>query len=126
MRRLKVINPALIYERSNNFPDFGAIYIVENRPDPITNIAPWKRHIVGLMHDENWEFHRPLVVDEEMPEPDGLGTVKTVQLEGQIPGWRTVLLRLVVDGVIKPADVEKHFHVSRGRSSQKWQQAQVN
>jgi hypothetical protein len=126
MRRLRRINPALIYEISRAFPDIGAIYIVENVPDPITNKSPWKRHICGIPHGMVWEFHRPLVVFEEIPEADGLGTVQSVKLEGKVPGWREVLARLIVDGVIKPADAEREFHITQGRSSAKWKAAGVN
>ena len=126
VRRLKKLNPALIFEVSKNFPDIGGLYIVENRPDPITNISPWKRHICGIPNGEVWEFHRPLVVEEQIPEPEGLGQTKTVKVEGQVPGWRMVLLRLIMDGIISPAQAEAMFHVTQGRSSEKWQKAQVN
>ena len=126
VRRLKKLNPALIFEVSKNFPDIGGLYIVENRPDPITNISPWKRHICGIPNGEVWEFHRPLVVEEQIPEPEGLGQAKTVKVEGQVPGWRMVLLRLIMDGIISPAQAEAMFHVTQGRSSEKWQKAQVN
>ncbi len=126
MRRLHLLNPALIYEVSQAFPDIGAIYLVENRPDPLTNKSPWKRHICGIPNGLVWEFHRPIVIEEEIPEADGLGTVKTVAIEGKIPGWREVLLRLIMDGAITPAQAEAQFHVTQGRSSQKWQQSGVN
>jgi len=126
VRRLKRINPALIYEVSKNFPDIGAFYIIENRPNPLTNVSPWKRHICGIPNGEVWEFHRPLVIEEVIPEPEGLGQTKTVKVEGQVPGWRQILLALIVDGAIKPADAEKYFNVSQGRSSERWQKAQVN
>jgi hypothetical protein len=120
MRRLRKINPALVYEVAVHFPEIGAIYAIENRPDPITNLAPWKRHICGMPHGEVWEFHRPLVVEEEIPDADGLGTRTTVQLESQIPGWRMILLRLVQEKLITLADCETHFQVSQGRSSERW------
>lgn len=126
VRRLKLANPALHFEVSENFPEMGGFYIVENRPDPITNVAPWKRFICGIPMGEVWEFTKPLVIEEEVPDIDNPTTVKTVKLEGMVPGWRQVLLRLVYDGAIQPADCEKYFQVSQGRSSQRWQQTQIN
>ena len=72
-----------------------------------------------------WEFHRPLVVEEVVPDTDGTeGQVKTVELKGHVPGWRSILKRLALDELlITLPDCEKYFDVSRGRSSQKWQQA---
>lgn len=121
MKRLKRMNPALHFERAIANPDIWGIYVVENRPDPITNHSPWKRHVCGLPDGDVWEFHRPLVLEEDIPEPDGLGTVKTVKIEGHVPGWRMVLLRLIMDGQITPAQAEAGFHITQGRSSQKWQ-----
>lgn len=125
VRRLKLANSALQFEPAKNFPDIGGWYIVENRPDPVTNRVPWKRHICGMPIGEVWEFSKPLLVDEEIASEDGLSILKSNKLEGHVPGWRQVLLRLVYDGAIKPADCEKYFQVSRGRSSQKWQQTQI-
>lgn len=126
VRRVQLANPAILFEPSVNNPTCGGFYIVENRPDPVTNIAPWKRFICGIPIGEVWEFHRPLVIEEDVPDVDNPTMVKSVKVEGQVPGWRQVLLRLVYDGAIKPADCEKYFNVSRGRSSQRWQQAQIN
>lgn len=126
VRRVKLANPNIHFEVSNNCPTHGGFYIVENRPDPVTNIAPWKRFICGIPMGEVWEFHRPLVVEEEIPDVDNPTMVKSVKVEGQVPGWRQILLRLVYDGVIKPADCETYFNVSRGRSSANWQKAQIN
>lgn len=125
VRRLKIANPALLFEPAINFPDIGGWYIVENRPDPVTNKTPWKRHICGMPIGDVWEFSKPLVIDEEIGSEDGMEIVKRNKLEGHVPGWRQILLRLVYDGAIKPADCEKYFQVSKGRSSQKWQQTQI-
>lgn len=126
VRRLKLANPSILFEPARNFPDIGGFYVVENRPDPVTNVAPWKRHICGMPIGEVWEFSKPLIVDEEIGSEDGLSVLKSNKLEGHVPGWRQILLRLVYDGVIQPADCEKYFHVSRGRSSQRWQQTQIS
>lgn len=124
VKRLKRINPALWYEVSLASPEIGGLYAIENRLDPRTNTSPWKRHICGIPAHEVWEFHRPILIEEDVPDPDlGEGRVRTVQVKGQIPGWRAILLRLVQEQLITLPDCEKHFQVSAGRSSQRWQTA---
>lgn len=124
IQRLLRMNPDLRFEVANADSNLIGIYVVENRPDPVTNTSPWKRHICGMPNGEISEFYVPITIEAMVPDPDlGPGQVKTVEVQGQIPGWRSILLRLIRDGQITPAQAEAEFKVSQGRSSQRWQSA---
>ena len=124
MRRLLRLNPHLRYEQAIADPDKGGIYAVENRIDPATGKAPWKRFICGIPHQRVTEFHIPCTVEQVVPDPDFPGEQRVVQrLNGHIPGWRAVLLKLLKENIITPAGIDREFQITQGRSSQKWQQA---
>lgn len=126
MRRLQRLNPNLRYEQalSPDHRDKGGIYSIENRIDPVTLKAPWKRFICGIPHERVTEFHIPVTIERTLPDPDSPANQVVVQaLSGYIPGWRAVLLRLLKEGLVTPAGIDREFQITQGRSSEKWQTA---
>lgn len=126
MRRLHRLNPNLRYEQADSpgHQDKGGIYSVENRVDPVTLKAPWKRFVCGIPHDMVSEFHVPVTVEHVMPDPDNPSNQIVVKrLSGAIPGWRAVLLRLLKENLVTPAGIDREFHITQGRDSKRWKEA---
>ena len=108
------MNTNLIFEQSKNFPDIGAVYVI----DPIANLTDpnercrGRRHIVGM----EWtglspEFTTRKIAIDQWGKP---------QMKSQIRGWRTVLSRLIHERLIGVAEAERVFSIARGRASQRW------
>lgn len=118
VRRLKKLNPNLWYEQSLNYPTHGGMYISDSQ-------APYgKRMVCSFPHDRVSEFDVRQTVPKVIPDPTVALHWQTIKaVDGRIPGWRTVLLRLILDNLITPSGAENEFHITRGRSSQKWQTA---
>jgi hypothetical protein len=124
MRRLRRLNPDLRYEQALADPAKGGIYVVENRIDPLTGKSPWKRFICGIPHEQVTEFHIPCTIEARIPDPDFPAQQIIVQkLTGAIPGWRAVLLKLLKEGLVSPAGIDREFHITQGRSSRRWKEA---
>jgi hypothetical protein len=124
MRRLFRLNPNLRYEQALADPLKGGIYSIENRINPATGKAPWKRFVCGIPHERVTEFHIPCTVEQTVPAPDLSGDQIVVQrLNGHIPGWRAVLLKLLKDNLVTPAGIDREFKITQGRDSAKWQAA---
>lgn len=118
MRRLGKLNPNLWYERSLRYPAQGGIYVKDDR-------SPYgKRMVSALPHERVPEFSMPLTVPDVIPDTTVALHWQTIRrVESKVPGWRTVLLKLAMEGLITPSGIEEQFQITRGRSSQKWQQA---
>ena len=124
MERLTRINPALCYETSLRYPAQGGIYVVENRLDPVTGRIGCKRFICGIPNGTVNEFSLRLTLPSVIPDPDIALHWQAIQrVDQQTPGWRSILLRLMREGLITPSQTEQEFQITQGRSSQKWQQA---
>ncbi len=124
MRRLKRLNPSLSYETSFRYPDHGGIYVTENRIDPVTGKSPWKRFVCGIPSKTVREFALRLTVPKVIPDPTIALHWRTIQgVDQQVPGWRSILLKLIIEDLITPSGAEKEFQITRGRSSQRWQEA---
>lgn len=124
MRRLVRLNRNLRYEQALADPEKGGIYVVENRVDPMTGKAPWKRFVCGIPHERVTEFHIPCTIAQVMPDPDNPANQIIIQrLKGAIPGWRAVLLKLLKEGLVSPAGIDREFHITQGRSSRRWKEA---
>ena len=114
IERLLKMNPNLIFERSINCPDIGAVYAA----DPNANLLDrrkrnrGRRHIVGM----EWTGLSPEFTIRNV-EKDNFGNLRMV---GQIRGWRTILARLIHERLITVPDAERVFSISRGRASQRW------
>ncbi len=118
VRKLQRMNPNLWYEQSNNYPDQGGVYI----NDPLSPYG--KRLVAGFPHDFINEFAVRFVKPALQPSGATNAHWQSFQeVDNQVPGWRQVLLKLIIDGLIAPSDAEREFKISQGRSSKKWQEA---
>lgn len=116
VRKIRKLNPSLFYEQSVRYPAQGGLYI----HDPING----KRFLVGFPHDTVGEFDVRLTKPKVIPDPTvAMHWQKIEAVDGRIPGWRTVLLRLLHEGLLSPSGIDREFQITRGRSSQKWQEA---
>lgn len=124
MRRLRRLNPALEYETSLRYPEQGGIYVTENRASPLTGKSPWRRFVCGIPSQMVREFALRLTVPKVIPDPTIALHWRRIQaIDQQVPGWRSILLKLLMEGFITPAGIEKEFHLLQGRSSRKWKEA---
>ena len=114
IERLSKMNPNLVFEQSRNYPEIGAVYVL----DPTANLTDpdercrGRRFIVGM----EWTGLSPEFTTRKI-EPDRWGNP---QMKGQIRGWRTVLSRLIHERLIGIAAAERVFSIARGRASQRW------
>jgi hypothetical protein len=118
VHKIRKLNPNLWYEQSRNYPLQGGLYIEDKA-------APYgKRLVCGFPHDRLFEFAVRLTVPDVIPDPTIALHWQTIKkVDQQVPGWRSVLLKLILGGFITASGAEKEFQITRGRSSQKWQQA---
>jgi hypothetical protein len=92
-RRLRRLNPKLIYEQSISFPDRGGIY----------RIAPdgTKVFICGCGHGWMPEFTVRKFKEDLAPHPTERGVMIPVKIPDEpVMGWRTVLARLLRGGFV--------------------------
>ena len=128
MRRLVKLNPQLRYHQSKNYPDIGGVYFAGYRhgfdnygiESGSPEFGEW--FICGMPHEIVNEFSVPLTVKDRILHPDCYW-VNLDRVDGQMRGWRSILLRLLQMGLVSPAGIDKEFEITQGRSSQKWQQA---
>lgn len=110
-RRLRLMNPRLIFEASLRYPDRMGIYI-EEQPAGVLYLdaAVQKRMIVAMpigMMPERTVKH---VKRTRVPDPDIRGHWQEVEeFAGETRGWRTVLIRLLQAGLIQRWQVDRHF-----------------
>jgi hypothetical protein len=58
-----------------------------------------------------------------VPDPNAIGGHRPqTTMAKEVRGWRTVLAMLLKKRIITAHDVEKHFQISLGRDSARWQQ----
>jgi hypothetical protein len=124
--RLLVLNPNLYFEKSKADPTKWGIYIRRPGPDPSTGKGINHRvFLCGMEAGVSPEFSVIEAEEEKFPHP----TEKEEWIRKLTPkaekarGWRTILVRLIKQGVISKARAEQHFEVHLGRSSEKWQGA---
>ena len=118
VRRLQKLNPAILYEQSIRYPDQGGLYVMDKA-------SPYgKRLLCGLPHGVVNEFSTVLTKPSLIPDLTiAQHWQKIQQVDSRIPGWRTILYRLLVEQLVTMGQVEKEFKISEGRSSQFWQQS---
>lgn len=112
------MNPNLWYEQSINYPSQGGIYIKDFQ-------SPYgKRMVAGFPHDFVNEFAVRFTKPSLQPSGATNAQWQSFQeVDNQIPGWRQVLLKLIIDGLIAPSDAEREFKITQGRSSRIWKEA---
>ena len=118
VERIRRLNPDLWYEQSINYPKQGGLYI-QDLSSPFG-----KRLVVGFPHDQVSEFSLRMTVPDIIPNAAAAAYWETIRrVDNQIPGWRSVLLKLIMEGLISPSGAEREFKITQGRSSQHWQRA---
>ncbi len=121
IKRLKLMNPILIFEVSINDKTKMGIYRPWNNP---RTKKLEKKLICGMENGPQPEHSIITGEDHEMPVPEAVmarpdvQTIKTFKTERR--GWRTVIARLLQDGFIKMNQVENLFPMADG-SSAHWQ-----
>ena len=118
IERIRKLNSNVWYEQSIRYPAQGGIYIHDE-------YSPYrKRMVVGLPHDRIDEFSTVLTVPAIIPDASIAPHWHTIQkVDNKRPGWRAVLLKLLMEGILTSGQVEKEFKISEGRSSQFWQRS---
>lgn len=127
IRRLMKLNENLRYQQSKHFPAQGGIYMIGYRRDNLlgtTEYGEW--FLCGIPHDVIDEFSVPLTKPTVIPSMIAPVWDTIPQVDGLRRGWRAVLLKLLQEGLLTPSQIDNEFQISKGRSSQKWQQAAVN
>jgi hypothetical protein len=120
IQRLERCNPDLHFEPSFSDHTKMGIYLIENRPDPVTGKPPWKRFICGFERGFSPEFSVRHFKTERVPDPDFRGNWQEIKtFDSETRGWRTVLARLIRSGLITEPQVVKYFPL--GRDSKNWQ-----
>ena len=124
VRRLQKLNRNLKYHQSKNFPKQGGVYMVGYRRDNLVGTLEYGEWFVcGIPHEVINEFSvrltKPVVI------PSAIDPVWEMmnQVDGMERGWRAVLLKLLMDGLLTPTQIDQEFQISKGRSSQLWQKA---
>ena len=118
VQKVQKLNPNVWYEQSVRYPAQGGLYI-EDLESPYK-----KRFIVGFPHDFINEFSVPLTKPDVIPDTTVALHWQTIQrVDSKLPGWRAVLLKLLMEGLLFPSDIEREFKITEGRSSAKWQAA---
>ena len=126
-QELQKIRPFLVFERANSDPTKTGIYIESPTYDP----SLYKGRLIyvcgmesGMIDGVNRMIPEFSVINteiEEVPDIEAPGGVRKMpRMKCEIRGWRSVLAALLKWKIISAHDVEKHFHVSLGRNSQRW------
>lgn len=112
-RRLLLLNPNLIFERSRACPEKTGIYL----PAPSSPYHPeGRRFICGM--ESCW---MPEFSVRHTRQETGLDNSLHLVMDGETRGWRTVLARLIRERLITLPQAERAFALTRGRSSRNWQ-----
>ena len=128
-RRLKVIQPGLIFKRNPRYPELTAMLIERD----FKNVAgTWERKEVlicgmesgimpefSVMHKTKKQIANPELFGKEAPTRE-IDWLNVDTFASETRGWRTVLVRLLHAGIITRLDVEKHFGWTPSSDSKKW------
>lgn len=110
IERLQKMNANLVFEVAIASPDKMGVYIIENRPDPITNVSPRKRYVTGMMRGFMPERTVRHVKKSRVPDPDvPLHWRETEEYTGETRGWRRVLKDLLREKLITTGQIERFF-----------------
>ncbi len=118
-QKLQKIREFLVFERSNADPSITGVYIQSNVYDP--NLYKGRLvFICGMGSGVMPEFS--IIETEEYEVPTANGPVIERRMKCEVRGWRSVLAALLKARILSAYDIEKNFHVSLGKDSQRWQQ----
>ncbi len=124
VRRLQKLNENIRYQRSIHEPKNGGLYWVGTRKDNLlgtTEYGEW--FLCGIPHDVVGEFDVRLTKRTIVPAVLDPVWETMNQVDGLERGWRSVLLKLLLEGLLTPTQIDKEFEITKGRSSQNWQTA---
>ena len=125
--KLKKCNAHLRFERAINFPDLMGIYILDPQGRHAINGEKVK-HLMGMEAGTMPEFTVIHKTQKKIANPELFGKhagrdvnwLEVDTYQDRTMGWRSVLVRLLHQGLITRFDVEKHFGWTPSRDSQKW------
>ncbi len=129
IRRLKLCNGRLIFERSIASPELTGVYVEKWERTAAGGWEKKKMHVCGMESGIMPEFsvlHRTTkkVADNELfGNKKPVGEVKWKEVPtflDETRGWRTLVLRLMKANLITKLDVEKHFGWNPTYQSEKW------
>lgn len=118
VRKIESLDTNLFCDQSLSSPLHGAVYLrdgVSNLDSPLPRYRG-ARFIASFPWAQINEFDLVLTREQKYGE-DGRTDVKSA---GKMPGWRSVLARLIKSRIITPTVAEKTFQISRGRESERW------
>ncbi len=124
VRRLQTLNENIRYQRSKLYPKQGGLYWVGSRRDNLlgtTEYGQW--FLCGIPHEVIGEFDLRLTKPTIVPAVLDPVWETMNQVDGLERGWRSVLLKLLLEGLLTPSQIDKEFEITKGRSSQNWQTA---
>jgi len=128
-RRIKLINPNLIFERCIRYPELTGVYIERDERNAAGGWLKRKVHLFGMESGIMPEFSVLHKTKKQVPNKELLNNPKPVKevewdyvdtFATETRGWRTVLIRLLKAELITRADVEKHFGWAPSKDSHKW------
>jgi len=132
IRKLRKLNPHLIFEQAIRYPSLTGIYVPCPKDNGFGQVLVEKRHVCGMpspptilpefsVRHYEWEE----TMDPDMPrvigEPAELQPKMVRKFADETRGWRTVILKLVKERLISLAAAEREFEIPAGRSSRYWQ-----
>lgn len=131
IKKLKICNPNLIFIRAlPNYPNLYGIYVSTQQRSPSGGWEKIQKHICGMEAGIMPEFsvlhkRKIRVPNKELfglhKPTDAVDWTEIETFADETRGWRTVLIRLLHQGLITMFDVQKHFGWSPSKDSEKWQ-----
>lgn len=133
-RRLKLINPRFVAERSVNFPDMTGLYMETFKHTEAGTWVTQKQFLFTMASgDVMPEMEVAHVRMKRVPNPEFIEATGGAKVDRdlihwiEVPevydltrGWRTVLIRLLRAGFVNRGDVELHFQWTPSQDSPNW------
>ena len=128
-RKLKLINPALIFERSLQDPTKVGLYIMKDERNAANSWEKRKISLCGMeagvmpefsvLHKAKKRVANPELFGKDAPTRE-IDWTHVDTFTAETRGWRTVLVRLLHLGLITRLNVETHFGWQPSQDSRKW------
>ncbi len=125
MAKLHAINPQFVCKVSTSDGTKCGLYLPQYVRTPTGGFRQDLVHLLGLENTSHPltggvmpEFSILEAIDETVPGPDGDKKQRTFKAETR--GWRTVVIRLLIKGIITVSDVQKHFGLIPSKDSARW------
>lgn len=117
VKRVQRMNPNLVFQATVRDSSKAGFYVRHKLPDGSMIL----KLVTGC--ENGWMPEFSVMVARMEDRPTANATMETAVSHAfeQTRGWRTVLVKLYVAGLVTEAQIEHEFHVSHGRSSALWQ-----